>query len=261
MVKGLRRFTDFFQDYRDAYVFIGGAACDVWLTSQYLRFRATKDLDMVLLVEALASPFFNRFWEFVRQGKYASIEEATGRPRFYRFRKPKTPDFPEMIELLCRNHLNLPAGVTVTPMPAGDDASSLSAILMDEEYYRFVVASRTVIEGVPIVPASCLIPLKARAWLDLTARETGGDKNVKGDDLKKHRNDVFRLWRSLAPADRFTLPERARLDMREFLARHHPGNADWPTIRQAVGSPELPDPAIILAQLRENFSLEDHTTT
>ena len=108
----------------------------------------------------------------------------------------------------------------------------------------------------PIVTATALIPLKARAWLDLTARKTAGDANVKGDDIKKHRNDVFRLYRSLVPNDRFMLPERPRADLRMFLERHPPGSADWPAIHAAVGNPHLPDAATVLAQLRTIFGGE-----
>ena len=256
MVKGLQRFTEYFDGFRDAYVLIGGAACDLWLADHALPFRRTKDLDLVLLVEALSPDFFDRFWTFIREGSYASLSETSTVPKFYRFHSPKKPDFPEMIELLTRNLLNLPPGVTLTPIPAGEEASSLSAILMDEEYYRLVVDSRVIINGTPIVSANCLIPLKARAWMDLTTRRDAGDKHAKGDDIKKHRNDVFRLYRSLAPNDRFTLPERPKADLRMFLERHPPGSAEWSAIHAAVGNPHLPDAAIVLAQLRTIFRLE-----
>ncbi len=127
---------------------------------------------------------------------------------------------------------------------------------MDDEYYRLVSASRVVINGIPIVSANCLIPLKARAWLDLTARRDAGDRHVKGDDIRKHRNDVFRLYQSLAPADRFTLPDRPRADLCAFLDRNHPESPDWPAIRAAVGKPLLPDVATVLDQMRAIFRLD-----
>jgi len=195
MVIGLQRFVDHFRGFEDQYILIGGAACDVWLADRGLTFRATKDLDLVLIVEAIRPEFFVRFWEFLRAGHYASLETSTERPQFYRFQKPQSDGYPAMIELLTRNILGLPPGVHLTPIPADEDISSLSAILLDDEYYRYVVASRTEVSGVPIIPASCLIPLKARAWLDLTTRRDAGKSKVKGDDIRKHRNDVFRLYR------------------------------------------------------------------
>ena len=68
MVGGLRRFTDHFRGFEDSYVLIGGAACDLWLSERGVPFRATKDLDLVLVVEALTPAFFEQFWAFIRDG-------------------------------------------------------------------------------------------------------------------------------------------------------------------------------------------------
>ncbi len=55
MVNGIEIFRDFFKDYTDHYILIGGAACDELLTDAGLTFRATKDLDIILIMEALHS--------------------------------------------------------------------------------------------------------------------------------------------------------------------------------------------------------------
>ena len=70
MVKGLEVFREHFRNYADRYVLIGGAACDIAMTGAGLAFRATKDLDIVLYVEALDTAFVQAFWEFVRAGGY-----------------------------------------------------------------------------------------------------------------------------------------------------------------------------------------------
>jgi len=254
MVKGLDTFLEHFKGFEPAYVLIGGTACDVWLSASGLRFRATKDLDIVLIVEAVNAAFLTRFWEFIRAGRYESMERSEHRPEFYRFVGPASSDHPFMIELLTRNHLDLPEGVRLTPIPADEDISSLSAILLNDEYYRYVIDSRVVTDGVPIVPASCLMPLKARAWLDLTQRREAGG-NVKGDDIKKHRNDVFRLYLSLAPSERFELPEQLATDLRAFLAKHPPDLPEWLAIRQAVGIESMPEPDVVLEQIRAIFML------
>jgi len=59
MVKGLEDFRDFFRGRSDAYVLIGGAACDVWLSEYNITSRATKDLDLVLIVESLNTTLKN----------------------------------------------------------------------------------------------------------------------------------------------------------------------------------------------------------
>ena len=55
MVKGLDLFREHFRSYADRYVLIGGAACDLAMGEAGLDFRATKDLDIVLCLEAIDS--------------------------------------------------------------------------------------------------------------------------------------------------------------------------------------------------------------
>lgn len=69
-----------------------------------------------------------------------------------------------------------------------------------------MLRSRTLLGGIPTVPVQCLIPLKAKAYLDLKGRKDAGNTRVKGDDIRKHRNDVFALAQVLTPDDRYTLP-------------------------------------------------------
>lgn len=68
MVRGLKLFAEYFAGYEDRYVLIGGAACDIWLSKAEFRPRATKDLDLALVIEAVDSAFVSRFWAFVREG-------------------------------------------------------------------------------------------------------------------------------------------------------------------------------------------------
>ena len=51
MVRGIERFKEFFSEYTGRYVIIGGTACDIILGNEGSEFRATKDLDIVLLLE------------------------------------------------------------------------------------------------------------------------------------------------------------------------------------------------------------------
>jgi len=88
MVKGLDLFRNHFRDFTDRYVVIGGTACDLVMGDVGLQFRATKDLDIVLCIEALDAEFAQAFWAFVKAGKYQVQETATGDKRFYRFQKP-----------------------------------------------------------------------------------------------------------------------------------------------------------------------------
>lgn len=53
MVRGLDLFRARFRDFEGAFILIGGAACDEWFSSQGLTFRATQDLDLVLIIEVV----------------------------------------------------------------------------------------------------------------------------------------------------------------------------------------------------------------
>ena len=227
MVKGLEIFREHFRNYADRYVLIGGAACDIAMTGAGLEFRATKDLDIVLYVEALDAAFVRAFWEFVRAGGYEVQEKSTGEKQFYRFQKPANADYPFMLELFSRQPdvLQVSEGSHLTPLPLEEDISSLSAILLDNEYYAFIREGSIEADGVPTVGAARLIALKARAWLDLTEREKRGEK-IDSKTIKKHKNDVFRLFQILDPANDPAAPETVKRDIREFITRMRDEDVD-----------------------------------
>jgi hypothetical protein len=218
MVRGLQRFRDAFAAHAHQYALIGGTACDLLLSQVDLPFRATKDLDIVLLSEMLDASFARTFWEFVRAGRYKVAESTDGTPKFYRFSAPQETDFPSTMELFSVRPERLPpvTGVTLTPIPLDGSASSLSAILLDGMYYAFLKAGVRLVDGVSVVGPEQLVPLKARAWLDLRAREAAGDR-IDGKDIRKHRNDVFRLYQIVDPSPLRKTPPVVAADMVRFL--------------------------------------------
>ncbi|CAN7719924.1 hypothetical protein [Variovorax paradoxus] len=125
MVRGLDIFQERFAAYVDQYVLIGGTAATLTMEEAGLEFRATKDLDIVLHVEALTPAFGEAFWKFVEDGGY-EIRQAsdTGKPIFYRFQKPADARYPAMVELFARapDGLQPAEGSQLTPIPL-DDAS------------------------------------------------------------------------------------------------------------------------------------------
>lgn len=218
MVRGLERFRAHFESYTDRYVLIGGTACSIALAEVGLDFRATKDLDIVLCVEALDVEFARAFWGFIHQGHYVNQQRSTGKRLFYRFGNPEDADFPAMLELFARSPdvLNPADGAHLTPIPVGEDASSLSAILLDDDYYHFIYAGKAVVSGLPVVKPEFLIPLKAKAWLELSVERLAGAP-VDKKDIVKHRNDVFRLYQVISPDTLIDVPASIAQDMRDFL--------------------------------------------
>lgn len=218
MVIGLDVWQAHFKDFPDRYVLVGGVACDLLMDEAGLAFRATKDLDVVLLVEVLDAAFGQAFWRFVEAGGYERKEKADG-GKLYRFAKPITAGYPFMIELFSRapEGFDLAEGSLLTPLPIDETVASLSAILLDEAYYGLLKANLRELAGLPLLHEAALIPFKARAYLDLSARKAAG-AHVDGGDVKKHRNDVFQLLQLLAADGAIDLPETITRDMRAFLA-------------------------------------------
>ena len=151
MVKGIDRFRDYFRDFTDEYVLIGGAACDISFESNNADFRATRDLDVVLIVEALTREFGQRFWEFIRDGGYQNRAKSSGTPQFYRFDKPSQEGFPLMIELFARTDYILEGGGELTPIHIDDSVLSLSAILLNDAYYQTLLRGRDIIDGFSVL--------------------------------------------------------------------------------------------------------------
>jgi hypothetical protein len=218
MVKGLEQFKRHFASHADQYVLIGGTACTVIMEEAGLEFRATKDLDVVLYVEALNTDFVNAFWQFIREGGYQNQQQSTGKKIFYRFYSPSNIEFPAMLELFSRlpDTVNLSNERRLTPIPINDTAVSLSASLLDVDYYTFIHSGKHQIDGLSLLNASHLIPIKARAWIDLSKRKNLGE-DVDEKNIRKHKNDILRLYQLLTPAARIVLPEPIKQDMMHFL--------------------------------------------
>ena len=159
MVKGLDTFRKYFEGYENQYVLIGGAACDIVFESNDTSFRATRDLDMVLIVEALTSEFGERFWKFIQDGRYRNKATNGEKPQFYRFDKPENELFPKMMELFCRSDFELREMTGVTPIYIDDTVSSLSAILLNDDYYNVLIKGKAVANGLSVLRPEYLIPI------------------------------------------------------------------------------------------------------
>ncbi|MBV1834125.1 hypothetical protein [Novacetimonas pomaceti] len=251
MVTGIDKFQKYLAGHEGHYAIIGGAACDLLFDEAGLEFRATKDIDMVLCVEVVDAAFGKVFKEFLNAGGYQAREKSSGDKEFYRFHKPSDPRFPFMIELFSRKlgTLDLPENAELTPIPVEDDIVSLSAILLDDGYYEALQTSKRKIEGVTVIDETLLIPFKARAFLDLSARAEAGEK-IDSKNIKKHRNDVLRLTQLLPGDASIALPGQIQEDMRRFLDL---AEADETLDPKAFNVPFTRDEAIAL--LRSAYKL------
>lgn len=220
MVKGLATFKAHFAGFEDRYVLIGGTAASLTMEAANLEFRATKDFDVVLVVEALDGEFAQVLWRFVKSGGYAIRQTSSGRPCFYRFQNPADNSYPHMVELFARRIEGLQLGedAHLTPLPIDEEVPSLSAILLDDDYYRFVLEGRRQVDGLAWIGEDRLIPLKASAYVELSDRLAAGE-DIDRKNVRKHLNDVFRLSQVLTAEQRIALPGNVAHQFAEFLER------------------------------------------
>ena len=73
-----------------------------------------------------------------------------------------------------------------------------------------------MVDGIPVLSPTCLMPFKAKAWLDLKERKLNGEQ-VDSKNIKKHKNDVFRLAQLITANTRQLLSPEIEKDMKEFL--------------------------------------------
>lgn len=101
-------------------------------------------------------------------------------------------------------------------MPFDDTVSSLSAIILNDGYFEFIKSNAVVHEGISLLMALHIIPLKMRAHID-NVRLHGEGVPISEKVLKKHRADVFELSRLLALDSRLPLEGGIRKDAEAFL--------------------------------------------
>lgn len=255
MVRGLDKFREYFKGYEDNYVIIGGTACDIIMNAAALTPRATKDIDIVLIVEALNKEFVSRFWSFIDDGKYGTKEKGEEERKHYRFKDPGSEDFPYQVELFSRvpDLIELNKEAHLTPIPAGEDLSSLSAILMNDDYYQLTVGLSVSELGLKRATSEALICLKAKAFLDLTLRKKKGE-NIPDKEIKKHKNDVFRMSLMLTDESSVELTAAVWKDMVDFVEAVR---ADLPgtDIFEALGAGKI-DAQTLLDQLEKTYRLQ-----
>jgi hypothetical protein len=138
-----------------------------------------------------------------------------------------------------------------------NELQSLSAILMDDAYYRLILDCRALSGDLPIVTAAGLIPLKARAWLDLMHRRKEG---VTSDDsdIRKHRRDVFRLTATLPAGAGPEIAESVRNDLRQFVSAFALDSAEWGDLLKSLKvdfGAAVPRPQDLLTTLNTYFEL------
>lgn len=91
MVVGFETFREAFKGYEDCYTIIGGTACDILMSDADLEFRATRDIDMILLIENRFEEFAQVFWDYIKAGSIAVDGKALSSYIFTDLRNHRIP--------------------------------------------------------------------------------------------------------------------------------------------------------------------------
>lgn len=189
MIRGLDHFRERFKDHSDNFILVGGVASYLLLDEAGAdRVRPTKDLDIVLVMRP-SDDFLNTFKDYVKEGEYEIQKGDNDQATFYRFSKPAKEEFPIMLELFSTadSNFELYEDQHIIPISTSSEVESLSAILLDDEYYALIKKSVYEKDGLNILNPFALIPFKAKAYLEIKERREDS-KN-----WKKHRGDIINL--------------------------------------------------------------------
>ena len=220
IVDGIGMFERTFSKYKDSFVIIGGAACRATLSEGRYTPRKTKDIDMVLVLEHLDKEFIDAFWSFIKAGHYkcATRKDKEGQKKYvlYSF-YDSLQEYPAQIELLSRpvEGLGNPENHNIEAITM-DDASYLSAIILEPDYYDYLIGHTDEKNGLRYASVDSIICLKVLAYLNLREDKRNG-KHVNDDDFKKHRRDVVMAAASLAIGDEFAVPRTIRDSISRFI--------------------------------------------
>ena len=197
VVAGLEKFKEAMVGNEDNYVLIGGGACSILFDEAGAAFRATKDLDVVVITDGKQSSFGKAMWKLIREGGYNAGKRREGGCTYYRFSlpdgSPNVGTYPGEIELFSRHpdFVLEDESSHVAPLPFDDVVSSLSAIILDDKYYDFIREC----EGL-----SRCANIAAASYHSSKCERTPGNNRLHGEGvhisekvLRKHRADVVEL--------------------------------------------------------------------
>jgi len=189
MIHGLDHFKARFSTFSENFILVGGVAAHLQLEEAgAARVRPTKDLDIVLMLKP-SEDFLEAIKAYIEEGEYEIQKGDNDQATFYRFQKPKRPEFHLMIDFFAKADKNfeLIDKKHIIPISTPKEVESLSAILLDDEYFELIQSHAVLKDGIYLINERALIPFKAKAYLEIKERKEDSKH------WKKHRGDIINL--------------------------------------------------------------------
>jgi hypothetical protein len=123
-----------------------------------------------------------------------------------------------MIELFSRKRMDivLKHDNGLSPIHIDDKIKSLSAILLNDDYYTLLLSGKTEADNLSYLSKEMIILFKIKAYIDLKDRKEKGE-SVDSRDIRKHRNDIFKLLTLINPNVRIKISPSIKNDLFQFL--------------------------------------------
>ncbi len=259
MVKGLEHFKNHFKSIADSFIIVGGAACEECFLHSEEKFRVTKGVDIVLTQKSKEKTFAAQFCKYVDKGGYLLRERTDEKKGVFRFYKPQDPDFPDTLKLATTPETTFKTvdDKEVTYIHIRDNVSNLATALYVKDYLDVLNTYKVKDDsGLFYVGPVGMLLLKVKAYLNLSTDRYDG-KFVKGSDIKKHRNDVFRLSYLLTDKFKGKLSEKVQEDLKEFLKTFSEQSPEWQGLQRALTDSAFPEksPHDIIGGMKTYFGL------
>jgi hypothetical protein len=164
---GLNHFEEYFKDFRESYVVVGGFATLMLLEKQLEGHgKVTQDIDLVLLTTA-SIEMAQKIKAYVREGEYTIQKGEKDNFSYYRFVNPKVENFAKEIELFAVKDqaLLLDEGQRIIPIDPEEGLYSLSAIMLDNEYFEMIKNNIDNSNRVPCTNTLATIMLKYQPFM------------------------------------------------------------------------------------------------
>lgn len=246
---GLSHFEHYFRELKENYVVVGGFATIMLLDKEMdAHGKATYDIDLVLLTTT-STQMADKIKSYVKEGGYTIQKGQKEEYQYFRFVDPEVDGFAKEIELFAAEEygIELDEGQRIIPIDPDEGLYSLSAIMLDKEYFEMIKNNIVDIDGVPCSNSQATILLKMSAMYDLYHRE---DKK-----WKKHRRDILKLALLLTGDERIVLTGRMIDDVNFFM--EHLDTLIPKEIKQIVSGAVSINKDVVAGVLRQVFVVEE----
>lgn len=246
---GLSHFEHYFRELKENYVVVGGFATIMLLDKEIEDHgKATYDIDLVLLTTT-STQMAEKIKSYVKEGRYTIQKGQQDEYQYFRFVDPEVDGFAKEIELFASAEygIELDEGQRIIPIDPEEGLYSLSAIMLDKEYFEMIKNNIVDLDGVPCSNSQATILLKMSAMYDLYHR--------KDKKWKKHRRDILKLTLLLTGEEHIALTGRMIEDMNFFI--EHLDTLSPKEIKKIVSDVVSIDKDVVERDLRKVFVVEE----